>query len=110
KRQGARAAIQLHHVGRQAKSSVTGHQPVAPSSIPAPERELPRELTPSEIATIVARFGEGAERAKRAGFDGVEIHGAHGYLISQFLSPLSNHRQDAYGGDVETGLECCWRS
>jgi 2,4-dienoyl-CoA reductase-like NADH-dependent reductase (Old Yellow Enzyme family)/thioredoxin reductase len=101
KRQGARAAIQLHHVGRQAKSSVTGHQPVAPSSIPAPEGELPRELTPSEIATIVARFGEGAERAKRAGFDGVEIHGAHGYLISQFLSPLSNHRKDAYGGDVE---------
>lgn len=102
KRQGARAAIQLHHVGRQAKSNVTGHQPVGPSPIPAPEGELPRELTPSEIATIVARFGEGAVRAKRAGFDGVEIHGAHGYLISQFLSPLSNHRKDAYGGDVES--------
>lgn len=98
---GAKAAIQLHHVGRQARSSVTGHQPVGPSPIPAPEGELPRELTPSEIAGIVARFAEGAERAMRAGFDGVEIHAAHGYLISQFLSPLSNQRQDAYGGDIE---------
>ena len=98
---GAKAAIQIHHVGRQARSSVTGHQPVGPSPIPAPGAELPRELTPSEIAGIVARFAEGAERAMRAGFDGVEIHAAHGYLISQFLSPLSNQRQDAYGGDVE---------
>ncbi len=98
---GAKAAIQLHHVGRQARSSVTGHQPVGPSPIAFPGGELPRELTPSQIAGIVARFGEGAERAMRAGFDGVEIHAAHGYLISQFLSPLSNQRQDAYGGDVE---------
>ena len=98
---GAKAAIQLHHAGRQASSSVTGQQPVGPSPIPPPRGEPPRELTPSEIAGIVARFAEGAERAVRAGFDGVEIHGAHGYLISQFLSPLSNQRQDAYGGDVE---------
>jgi len=106
KRQGAKAAIQIHHVGRQGLSSITGHQPVAPSPIPAsdgirPEGEIPRELTPSEISAIVARFGEGAERARRAGFDGVEIHGAHGYLISQFLSPLANRRQDAYGGSLE---------
>ncbi len=106
KRQGAKAAIQIHHVGRQGSSSITGHQPVAPSPIPAsdgmrPEGEIPRELTPSEISAIVARFGEGAERARRAGFDGVEIHGAHGYLISQFLSPLANRRQDVYGGRLE---------
>lgn len=106
KRHGAKAAIQIHHSGRQTLSSITGHQPVAPSPIPAsdgirPEGDMPRELTPSEIAEIVVRFGEGAERAKRAGFDGVEIHGAHGYLISEFLSPLANRRQDAYGGSLE---------
>jgi len=98
---GAKAALQIHHVGRQARSIVTGHQPVAPSPIPAPGGELPKELTIPEIEAIVDRFAQGAERAKRAGFDGVEIHAAHGYLISQFLSPLSNQRRDDYGGDTE---------
>lgn len=101
KRHGARAAIQIHHAGRQTSAQWTGHQPVAPSPIPVPGGEQPRELTLSEIATLVTRFAEAAGRAKKAGFDGVEIHGAHGYLISQFLSPLSNRRRDAYGGDVE---------
>jgi 2,4-dienoyl-CoA reductase-like NADH-dependent reductase (Old Yellow Enzyme family)/thioredoxin reductase len=101
KRHGVKAAIQIHHAGRQTSAKFTGHQPVAPSPIPAPAGEQPRELTLSEIAILVGRFAEAAERAKRAGFDGVEIHGAHGYLISQFLSPLSNRRQDAYGGDLE---------
>jgi len=101
KRHGAKAAIQIHHAGRQTSAKLTGHQPVAPSPIPVPEGEQPRELTLSEIATLVDRFAEAAERAKRAGFDGVEIHGAHGYLVSQFLSPLSNRRQDTYGGSVE---------
>jgi len=101
KRHGARAAIQLHHAGRQTSSQITGHQPVAPSPIPAPEGEMPRELTSDEIAALIACFAAAAERARKAGFDGVEIHGAHGYLISEFLSPLSNHRQDAYGGSVE---------
>jgi 2,4-dienoyl-CoA reductase-like NADH-dependent reductase (Old Yellow Enzyme family)/thioredoxin reductase len=101
KRHGARVAIQLHHAGRQTSARWTGYQPVAPSSIPMPGGEQPRELTLEEIATLVTRFGEAAERAKRAGFDGVEIHGAHCYLICQFLSPLSNHRQDAYGGSIE---------
>jgi len=101
KRHGARAAIQIHHAGRQTSAQWTGHQPVAPSPIPVPGGEQPRELTLSEIATLVTRFAEAAGRAKKAGFDGVEIHGAHGYLISEFLSPLSNHRQDAYGGSIE---------
>jgi len=100
-RHGAKVAIQLHHGGRQAQSSVTGEQPVAPSPIPALDCETPRELTELEIATIVTRFAEGAERAKQAGFDGVEIHAAHGYLVSQFLSPLSNQRRDSYGGSLE---------
>lgn len=98
---GARAAIQLHHAGRQAQFNITGHQPVAPSTIPAPDGEMPRELTELEIATIVTRFAEGAERAKQAGFDGIEVHAAHGYLVSQFLSPLSNQRKDSYGGSLE---------
>lgn len=101
KRHGARAAIQLHHAGRQTSARWAGHQPVAPSAIPAPEGEMPRELTLDEIAELITCFGEAAGRAKKAGFDGVEIHGAHGYLISQFLSPLSNHRQDAYGGSLD---------
>ena len=101
KRHGAKVAIQLHHAGRQTFSQITGHQLVAPSPIPVLGGEQPRELTLEEIGALIRRFGEAAERAKKAGFDGVEIHGAHGYLISQFLSPLSNHRQDAYGGSVE---------
>lgn len=101
KRSGARAAIQLHHAGRQTSSRWTGHQPVAPSPVAMPGGEQPRELTLEEIAALRSRFAEAAERAKRAGFDGVEIHGAHCYLICQFLSPLSNQRRDAYGGRLE---------
>jgi len=101
KQHGAKAAIQIHHAGRQTSARFTGHQPVAPSPISVPGSEQPRELTSEEIAALVAKFAEAAERAKKAGFDGVEIHGAHGYLISEFLSPLSNHRQDAYGGSIE---------
>jgi 2,4-dienoyl-CoA reductase-like NADH-dependent reductase (Old Yellow Enzyme family)/thioredoxin reductase len=101
KRHGARAAIQLHHAGRQTTSQITGHQPVAPSPIAMAEGEQPRPLTLKAIQKLIERFGQAAGRAREAGFDGVEMHGAHGYLISQFLSPLSNHRQDAYGGSVE---------
>ncbi len=101
KKHGARAAIQLHHAGRQTSSKITGHQPVAPSPIPMLEGERPKPLTLKAIQELIERFGQAAVRAKKAGFDGVEIHGAHGYLISQFLSPLSNHRQDTYGGSVE---------
>lgn len=98
---GARAAIQLHHAGRLAKKERTGYEPVAPSPLAAPGGDLPRELTKAEIADIVARFVQAANRACRAGFDGVEVHSAHGFLLTQFLSPASNKRQDEYGGSLE---------
>lgn len=100
-RHDAKAAVQLVHAGRVVNPQTTGVQPVAPSAIPAPGGETPRELTPGEITEIINLFVQAALRAKRAGFDGVEIHGAHGYLIDQFISPASNHRQDAYGGSTE---------
>lgn len=100
KKHGARAAIQIHHAGRNTTSTVTGHQLVAPSPIPIPGGEIPRELTLDEIKDMVRRFAEAAGRAKKAGFDGVEIHAAHGYLLCQFLSSASNKRQDKYGGEL----------
>lgn len=97
---GAKAAIQIHHPGRQASARTTGVQPVAPSAISGPSSETPRELTGEDLQGLVMRFAEAALRAKRAGFDAVELHGAHGYLLCQFLSGYSNQRQDEYGGDV----------
>ncbi|MHB1419494.1 MAG: oxidoreductase [Bacillota bacterium] len=99
--QGAKAVIQLYHGGRQLSSKITGRQTVAPSPIASPViKEVPRELTREEIHELVEAFAEGARRARDAGFDAVEFHGAHGYLICQFLSPVSNHRNDEYGGDL----------
>jgi len=101
-RHGAKVAIQLHHGGRDSTAELSnGHQPVAPSPVPVPQGEMPRGLTVEEIAQTVERFAQAAERAKKAGFDGVEIHAAHGYLIAQFLSSASNKRQDAYGGELK---------
>ena len=97
---GAKAAIQIHHGGREAKSTLSGMQPVAPSPLAGMAGEIPKELTVDEIAEIVTLFAEAALRAKKAGFDGVELHGAHSYILDQFLSPSSNKRRDAYGGDV----------
>ena len=99
---GAKAAIQLHHGGRYSQSDVNdGFQPVAPSPIPLmPGADVPKELTIEEIKTLVKLYGEAAARAKAAGFDGVEIHGAHGYLINEFLSRSANKRNDIYGGDL----------
>ena len=99
---GVSIAIQLHHTGRQTTAEAAGGQPVAPSAIPCPLlKVMPRELTTEEIEHLAAAYGEGARRAKEAGFDAVEIHGAHGYLICQFLSAYSNKRTDRYGGDLE---------
>lgn len=101
KEQGAKIAIQLHHAGSEAMSSITGVQPVAPSPIPSSDREMPRELTTEEVSELVLRFATAAQRADSAGFDGVEIHGAHGYLVAQFLSSFFNKRSDVYGGGIE---------
>lgn len=105
KRYGAGAFIQLFHAGRQTKSSITGIQPVAPSPLPCPMiAEKPRPLEFQEIQAIEEKFIQAACNAEEAGFDGVEIHAAHGYLINQFLSAHSNHRQDAYGGSLENRM------
>jgi 2,4-dienoyl-CoA reductase-like NADH-dependent reductase (Old Yellow Enzyme family) len=96
---GSTCAIQLMHAGRQTRSSEIGSQPVAASPIPcAIVKEKPRALSLSEIAQIIESFVNGAVLAQSAGFRVVEIHAAHGYLISGFLSPISNHRTDIYGG------------
>lgn len=108
---GARSSVQLNHAGRYNHSMLTGgRQPVAPSAIPSRlTRETPHELDIPEIEEIVARFAQAAGRVKEAGFDAVEILSGTGYLISEFLSPLTNKRDDRYGGDFENrcrfGLE-----
>ena len=101
-REGGTLFIQINHAGRNSSPAVTGSPLVAPSAIPCPVRkEMPRELSPEEIYKIVIAFQQAARRVQEAGADGVEIHMAHGYLISQFLSPFSNKREDEYGGDPE---------
>lgn len=96
--EGALLGVELNHAGRVVPSSVSGLQPVAPSPVPCDEvgGELPRELTVAEIDQVVADFAAAAGRAVRAGVDVVAVHGAHGYLIAQFLSPRSNRRTDEY--------------
>lgn len=97
-RGGAKAGIQLGHAGR--KATVEGFKPIAPSPLRFDETyEVPLDMTTEEIRRVSGAFGAAAARACLAGFDMVEIHGAHGYLINQFLSPLVNLRTDAYGGD-----------
>ncbi|MFC2045215.1 FAD-dependent oxidoreductase [Chloroflexota bacterium] len=97
-----RSVLQLHHAGRRAASiSNNGVIPKAPSPIACVGAETPQELTTAEIETIVKCFADAALRARKAGFDAVELHGGHGYLITQFLSPLSNKRNDKYGGSPE---------
>jgi 2,4-dienoyl-CoA reductase-like NADH-dependent reductase (Old Yellow Enzyme family) len=99
---GGKIAVQIVHAGGQTTSSNAGRQPLAPSAVQVDQfPEMPAELTRHEIRDIVSAFGEGARRAKAWGIDGVQLHGAHGFLISQFLSPLTNRRTDEYGGSVE---------
>lgn len=104
RREGVPVAIQLAHAGAAGKSEITGIQPVGPSPVAFPQRETPRELSVDEIEALVDAFGEAARRAMEAGFDAVELHMAHGYLLQQFLSPLNNLRDDAYGGDFDRRL------
>lgn len=99
KSNGARAALQIFHAGRQTRGAFIGTQPVGPSPVPwPPAGEMPRELGADEVHELVEKFSDATLRAKKAGFDAVEFHGAHGYLICQFLSPQSNRRTDEYGG------------
>lgn len=96
---GARASLQLVHAGRYSRSKLTGVQSVAPSAIASKYTgEMPRELTTAEVEHIIEEFAEGARRARDAGFDAIELMAASGYLLSQFISGLTNKRQDRFGG------------
>jgi 2,4-dienoyl-CoA reductase-like NADH-dependent reductase (Old Yellow Enzyme family) len=100
--EGGKICIQLVHCGGQSSSRAIGGRPVAPSAIEVKQYpEIPVELSVADIEALVRAFGEGAARARECGFDAVQLHAAHGYLINQFLSPLTNRRTDAYGGTVE---------
>jgi NADPH2 dehydrogenase len=101
--EGAVAALQLSHAGSRASLAVLGTRPVAPSAVRHPHEpagDVPDELTSPQIRRTVGEFGDAAARARQAGFDAIEIHAAHGFLLSEFLSPLTNHRQDEYGGSL----------
>lgn len=118
KKTGARAVIQLNHAGRKASTgsfslghiqgnvpeSEGGWQPIAPSALAFGKCAVPRELSVDEIHRIIADFRSAADRAVKAGFEAIEIHGAHGYLITQFLDPLTNAREDEYGGSLENRM------
>lgn len=109
---GSRAGIQLAHAGRKASTQVSwigagsvperdgGWQTVAPSAQAFGRLAQPRALSRAEVAALPGEFAAAAGRSVEAGFDVIEVHGAHGYLVHQFLSPLSNHRDDEYGGDL----------
>ena len=104
-RNGTQCWVQLNHPGRQAPRGLN-RETVAPSAVPFREEmqaffATPRELTRAEVRALINRFGKAARIVKKAGFSGVQIHGAHGYLVSQFLSPQSNRRTDDWGGTPE---------
>jgi 2,4-dienoyl-CoA reductase-like NADH-dependent reductase (Old Yellow Enzyme family) len=113
KARGAAPAIQLAHAGRKASTDLPwrggkavppergGWQPIAPSAIPFSETyPMPRGMSLDDIETVVGQFAAATRRALAAGFEVVEVHNAHGYLLHEFLSPLSNHRADEYGGSL----------
>jgi 2,4-dienoyl-CoA reductase-like NADH-dependent reductase (Old Yellow Enzyme family) len=98
---GSKCMMQLNHAGSATSAEYTGMPPVGPSAVPNPRRgSIPHELTHEGIKGVINAFMAAAHRARVAGFDGVEIHSAHGYLLNQFFSPLTNKRTDEYGGDV----------
>jgi 2,4-dienoyl-CoA reductase-like NADH-dependent reductase (Old Yellow Enzyme family)/thioredoxin reductase len=101
KKEGAVPALQIHHGGRQTSAKVIHRKPLAPSPLPCPAiRGEVEPLTIDGIQNLVQKFGDAATRAYQAGFELIEIHGAHGYLVNQFLSKFSNIREDMYGGDI----------
>lgn len=102
----AKLFVQLQHGGRESNSAlINGKQIVAPSPVTcAAIGEVPRELTTAEVKTIIKKFIQGAIRCQNANVDGIELHGAHGYLIAQFLNPHTNLRKDEYGGNFENRM------
>jgi 2,4-dienoyl-CoA reductase-like NADH-dependent reductase (Old Yellow Enzyme family) len=120
KGEGAAFGIQLAHAGRKGSSrrpwdghgavphDEGGWQPVGPSPVPfADDYSMPREMSPDDITAVVDAFRRAASRARRVGFDVVEVHAAHGYLLHEFLSPLSNQRTDRYGGSFDNRIRLC---
>jgi 2,4-dienoyl-CoA reductase-like NADH-dependent reductase (Old Yellow Enzyme family) len=103
---GSKAVMQINFAGSAAKSEITGKEVLAPSEVVNPLHggEMPTAMSKDDIKEVVNAFGKAAARVKEAGFDGVEIHSAHGYLLNQFFSPLSNKRDDEYGGSVHNRI------
>jgi len=105
KQQGACIGVQLFHAGAYSLGFKEGHEVVAPSPVPSGlTRQIPRELTIEEIQQLIKAYGQAAVRAQKAGYDVIEIISSAGYLINQFLSPLTNHRRDQYGGSLENRM------
>ena len=100
-REGSKIIMQISHAGGRASAQLIKNQPFGPSSLEIKDCMMCREMTKNEIFQIIEDFKNAAVRAKKAGFDGVQIHAAHGYLFSQFLSPFFNRRKDNYGGSIE---------
>lgn len=104
---GSKVIAQISHAGGAASSEDIGHTPLAPSAVKHPkvfkDTEVPVEMTVEDIQKVIEDFAEAARRAQEAGFDGVEIHSAHGYLLNQFFSPLTNKREDTYNGNTLEG-------
>ncbi len=96
---GTPIVIQINHAGKHARMEITGMQPVAPSS-----SKDAKKLRVKELEAMIETFALAAERAIKAGFDGVEVHGAHGFLLNQFFSPIANRRSDRYGGSLENRM------
>ncbi|MDQ1280354.1 MAG: NADH:flavin oxidoreductase [Thermoproteota archaeon] len=110
---GVPTVLQINHVGSMAVSKVIGAQPVGPSAIVNPrnaDKEMPKAMTKTEIEEVVQAFVQASIRAVKAGFDGVEVHCAHGYLNSEYMSPLANIRQDEYGGSPENRIRLATES
>jgi 2,4-dienoyl-CoA reductase-like NADH-dependent reductase (Old Yellow Enzyme family) len=104
-RNGAKIAMQISHCGRQTTHEAIGTQPIAPS--PVRDRSIfvtPREMTEEDIERIIEAFAQASRRVKESGFDAVQIHGAHGYLINQFLCPHTNRRKDQWGGSIDNRM------
>jgi len=100
-REGSKIIMQITHAGGRASAQLIKSQPFGPSSLEIKDCMVCREITKNEIFQTINDFKDAAVRAKKAGFDGVQIHAAHGYLLSQFLSPFFNKRKDEYGGSIE---------